>query len=100
MKRTFWFLAGVGTTLGVLHKVDQTKENLNPEKFGAMAASSRNIMPSFGGSTPIESSTASTEAHEWAMGQMPHIRDVASGANSIGLLIRNFSKFLTGVMLK
>jgi hypothetical protein len=39
MKRTFWFLAGVGTTLGVLHKVDQTKENLNPEKFGAMAAS-------------------------------------------------------------
>jgi hypothetical protein len=31
---------------------------------------------------------------------MPHIRDVASGANSIGLPIRNFSKFLTGVMLK
>lgn len=38
MKRTFWFLAGVATTLGVLRKVEKTKENLNAEKIGSMAA--------------------------------------------------------------
>jgi hypothetical protein len=38
MKRTFWFLAGVGTTLAVLHKLERTKENLNAENFGSMAA--------------------------------------------------------------
>jgi hypothetical protein len=38
MRRTFWFLAGVATTLGVLRKVEHTKENLNAEKLGSMAA--------------------------------------------------------------
>jgi len=38
MKRTFWFLAGVATTLGVLRKVEQTKDNLNAEKISSMAA--------------------------------------------------------------
>ena len=38
MKRTFWFLAGVATTLGVLRKVDRTKEALTSEKIGSMAA--------------------------------------------------------------
>ncbi len=38
MKRTFWFLAGVATTLGVLRKVERTKENLNAEKIGSIAA--------------------------------------------------------------
>ncbi len=38
MKRTFWFLVGVATTLGVLRKVERTKETLNSEKIGSMAA--------------------------------------------------------------
>ena len=38
MKRTFWFLAGVATTLGVLRKVERTKETLSSEKIGSMAA--------------------------------------------------------------
>jgi len=38
MKRTFWFLAGVAATLGVLRKVDQTKQNVNAEKIGSIAA--------------------------------------------------------------
>jgi len=38
MKRIFWFLVGVATTLGVLRKVEQTKQNVNAEKIGSLAA--------------------------------------------------------------
>ncbi|HUW77964.1 MAG TPA: hypothetical protein VMV52_04360 [Candidatus Nanopelagicaceae bacterium] len=39
MKRTFWFLAGVGTTLGVIRKLDRAKESVSVEKLGAAAGS-------------------------------------------------------------
>ena len=43
---------------------------------------------------------ASVEALAWVIGQMPQNRDDATGANSIGFPVINFSNPLTGVMLR
>jgi len=56
--------------------------------------------PSFGGMMPRALSIHSTDAVEWVMGQMPQNLDDATGANSIGFPVINFSNPLTGVMLR
>jgi hypothetical protein len=49
---------------------------------------------------PSALSIASVEALAWVIGQMPQNREDAIGANSIGFPVINFSKPLTGVMLR
>jgi hypothetical protein len=49
---------------------------------------------------PSALSRLSTDAVEWVMGHMPQNLDDATGANSIGFPVINFSNPLTGVILR